>query len=220
MLRTQVVVLFFSTLTGCANRLSVKHYWGCDFFYFSCNNVVLYHNVQCDVCMRARLYIHVCVCVFVSVCEEVCTRALLSVCMPARLPACLFSSSCRFLRLTSQDYMGSWYTFCINIVWPFRGSLTEPHNWFCQKSMRYRSMRLTLSRVRRVTRWLKGWFCYSIFSSELGAGALGNWCLWLPVRQQMETEDEFLAHESWAKIKPLAVSVVRRANWAWLARPG
>jgi hypothetical protein len=37
---------------------------------------------------------------------------------------------------------------------------------------RERTMRLLLSRVRRVTRWLKGGFRYSIFSSELDTGAL------------------------------------------------
>jgi hypothetical protein len=37
---------------------------------------------------------------------------------------------------------------------------------------------------------------------------------------QMETESEFLTHDSLVKIKPLAVSVVGRANWTWLARPG
>jgi hypothetical protein len=50
-------------------------------------------------------------------------------------------------------------------VWPktIGQSADREFNKRNQKSMRYRKMRLTLSRVRRVTRWLQWWFRYSIY---------------------------------------------------------
>jgi hypothetical protein len=75
-------------------------------------------------------------------------------------------------------------------TWPLDfTNLLNAHN---QKSMRYRSIRLLLSRVRRVTRWLKGWFRYSIFSSELGTGIMGLMLLAASASNQMETHSEFL----------------------------
>jgi hypothetical protein len=78
-------------------------------------------------------------------------------------------------------------------------------------------LEVSVLRYRACDVWLAGWkgdFAILYLDQSLPYGIDANDC-----SASFQMESEFRTHDSWVKIKPLAVSVVGRANWVWLARP-